>query len=76
MKIVLTCKYFSFCEADDGTTKPKPREGRPQPLEPTEHKCLVRVVLGNKKISTVVRTALIILHCLFYLFIMFFNAFK
>ena len=39
---------------DDGRTKPKPREGRPQPPEPTEHKCLIRVVLGNKKISTVV----------------------
>jgi len=40
--------------SDDGRTKPKPREGRPQPPEPTEHKCLIRVVLGNKKISTVV----------------------
>ena len=40
--------------SDDGRTKPKPREGRPQPAEPTEHKCLIRVVLGNKKISTVV----------------------
>ena len=27
---------------------------RPQPPEPSEHKCLIRVVLGNKKISTVV----------------------
>lgn len=38
----------------DGRTKPKPRPDRPQPPEPTEHKCLIRVVLGNKKISTVV----------------------
>jgi len=46
--IQLTMKKY------DGTTKPRPREGRPQPLEPTEHKCLVRVVLGSKKISTVI----------------------
>jgi signal recognition particle subunit SRP14 len=46
--IQLTMKKY------DGRTKPKPRAGRPQPPEPSEHKCLIRVVLGNKKISTVV----------------------
>lgn len=39
---------------DDGRTKPKPREGRPQLAEPAEYKCLVRAGLGGKKISTVV----------------------
>jgi len=38
----------------DGRVKPKPRPEKPQPAEPTEHKCLIRVVLGNKKLSTVV----------------------
>jgi len=46
--IQLTMKKY------DGQTKPRPRPGRPQPPEPSEHKCLIRVVLGNKKISTVV----------------------
>jgi len=46
--IQLTMKKY------DGRIKPKPRVGRPQPPEPSEHKCLIRVVLGNKKISTVV----------------------
>lgn len=46
--IQLTMKKY------DGRLKPKPREGRPQPPESLEHKCLIRVVLGNKKISTVV----------------------
>ena len=40
--------------ADDGRTKPKPRSGRSQSADPTEHKCLIRACLGNKKLSTVV----------------------
>lgn len=50
---LLMSRLFSHV-IDDGRLKPKPREGRPQPPEPLEHKCLIRVVLGNKKISTVV----------------------
>jgi signal recognition particle subunit SRP14 len=38
----------------DGRNKPKPRELKTQTPEAVEHKCLVRAVVGNKKISTVV----------------------
>ena len=48
------CSEMLCYIVDDGRTKPKPREGRPQPPEPSEYKCLVRAVLANKKISTVV----------------------
>ncbi|ESO00160.1 hypothetical protein HELRODRAFT_83339, partial [Helobdella robusta] len=46
--IQLTMKKY------DGRTKPIPRDGKPSLPEAQEHKCLIRVVLGNKKISTVV----------------------
>merc|ERR1711976_1106247 len=46
--ISLTMKRY------DGRTKPKPREGRPQPPEPSEYKCLIRATLGKNKLSTVV----------------------
>ncbi|KAH3844302.1 signal recognition particle 14 kDa protein-like [Dreissena polymorpha] len=36
----------------DGHTKPKPRKGSLP--EPSEYKCLVRAVCGNKKLSTVI----------------------
>ncbi len=48
---------FHRCVPDDGRTKPKPRKERgASHQESSEHKCLVRASLGNKKISTVVST--------------------
>ena len=41
-----------FYVTDDGRTKPRPQDG--QSPEPSEHKCIIRVALGNKKLATVV----------------------
>uniref|UniRef100_A0A8B7VHJ4 Signal recognition particle 14 kDa protein n=1 Tax=Castor canadensis TaxID=51338 RepID=A0A8B7VHJ4_CASCN len=38
----------------DGRTKPIPRKGSVEGLEPAENKCLLRATDGKKKISTVV----------------------
>ncbi|XP_069861871.1 signal recognition particle 14 kDa protein isoform X2 [Dipodomys merriami] len=37
----------------DGRTKPIPRKGSVEGLEPAENKCLLRATDGKKKISTV-----------------------
>uniref|UniRef100_F6TGE8 Signal recognition particle 14 kDa protein n=1 Tax=Xenopus tropicalis TaxID=8364 RepID=F6TGE8_XENTR len=37
----------------DGRTKPVPRKGQSDSVEPAENKCLLRATDGKKKISTV-----------------------
>ncbi|KAG3281286.1 SRP14-like [Ictidomys tridecemlineatus] len=38
----------------DGRTKPTPRKGSVEGVEPSDNKCLLRATDGKKKISTVV----------------------
>lgn len=48
--VVVTMKRY------DGRTKPTPRNAKKiaNPPEPKEYKCLIRAVMGSKKLSTVI----------------------
>uniref|UniRef100_A0A8D2IP02 Signal recognition particle 14 kDa protein n=1 Tax=Urocitellus parryii TaxID=9999 RepID=A0A8D2IP02_UROPR len=45
--------YFTLKKCD-GRTKPTPRKGSVEGVEPSDNKCLLRAKDGKKKISTVV----------------------